>query len=76
MDGRTNDDVYIAEDVRVGKAPDTGKRTHPLDTIVNADENVKDHCLGTQTIELSDVSLGETIFCRQIDAGKYLDHPR
>ena len=75
MDGRTNDDVYIAEDVRVGKALDTGKRTHPLDTIVNADENVKDHCLGTQMIELSDVSLGETIFCRQIDAGKYLDHP-
>ena len=34
----------------------------------------RDHCLGTNTTKTDDLALGDTIFCRQIDAGKYLDH--
>ena len=55
------DNVGIVEDVQVQGIQESGNN------------KPEDHCLGTKTINTNDVALGETIFCRQIDTGKYLD---
>ena len=62
-----------SEEVRVSDKPETGNMVCVAGAKPTCDKVMEDNCLGVTVNELNDISLGETIFCRQIDAGKYLD---